>query len=110
LKIALFMPKNRNSEMRPSMKMSVLCGKRLKEDPKDSQLPSHKFLIRGGYARQVSTGSYSLLPAGLRIIRKIESIIRDEMNKIEGQEVLLPVVLPRELWEGSRTAQEKICF
>jgi prolyl-tRNA synthetase len=49
----------------------------------------------------ISTGSYSLLPAGLRIIRKIESIIRDEMNKIEGQEVLLPVVLPRELWEES---------
>lgn len=83
------------------MRMSNLCGKRLKEDPKDSQLPSHKFLIRGGYARQVSTGSYSLLPIGLKIIRKIENIIRQEMDNINGQEVLLPVVLPRELWDES---------
>lgn len=81
--------------------MSQLVGKRIKETPKDAQSPSHIFLIRGGYVRPVSTGIYSLLPLARRITQKIEGIIREEMNRIEGQEVLLPVVLPRELWEES---------
>ncbi len=81
------------------MRMSKLVGKRIKEDPKDAQTVSHKFLIRGGYVRPVSAGIYSLLPIAKRVIDKIEAIIREEMNKVEGQEVLLPVVLPRELWE-----------
>lgn len=83
------------------MKMSQLVGKRLREAPKDAQSPSHIFLIRGGYARPVSAGIYSLLPIAKRITQKIENIIRDEMNRIDGQEVLMPVVLPRELWEES---------
>src|SRR4051794_14347951 len=83
------------------MRMSQLVGKRTKETPKDAQSPSHVFLIRGGYIRPVSTGIYSLLPLGRRITQKIEKIIREEMNAIEGQEVLMPVVLPRELWEES---------
>jgi prolyl-tRNA synthetase len=81
--------------------MSRLCGRRLKEDPKDAKLQSHKFLIRGGYVRQVTSGIYSALPMGLRVLRKVESIIREEMNRIDGQEVLLPVAMPRELWEES---------
>jgi len=81
--------------------MSKLVGRRIKEDPRDAQIISHKYIIRGGYARMVSTGIYSLLPIGKRITQKIEAIIRDEMNSIEGQEVLMPVVLPRELWEES---------
>src|SRR5690349_17063708 len=85
----------------PIMKMSQLVGKRTKETPKDAQSPSHIFLIRGGYVRQVSTGIFSLLPLARRITQKIENIIREEMNHIEGQEVLMPVVLPRELWEES---------
>ena len=81
------------------MKMSKLVGRRIKEDPKDAKTVSHKFLIRGGYIRPVSAGIYSLLPAGERIVKKIEAIIREEMNRIDGQEVLMPVVLPAELFE-----------
>jgi prolyl-tRNA synthetase len=81
--------------------MSKMVGRRIKEDPKDAKTISHKFLIRGGYARMVSAGIYSLLPVGKRIIDKIEAVIRDEMNKIDGQEILMPVVLPAELWEES---------
>lgn len=83
------------------MRMSRMVGRRIKEDPKDAKTISHKFLIRGGYVRMVSAGIYSLLPVGKRIIDKIEAVIRDEMNKIDGQEVLMPVVLPAELWEES---------
>ena len=83
------------------MKMSKLVGRRIKEDPKDSKTVSHKFLIRGGYIRPVSAGIYSLLPTGERIVKKIEAIIREEMNRIDGQEVLMPVVLPADLWQES---------
>ncbi len=83
------------------MKMSKLAGRRLKEVPKDAKTISHQFLIRGGYIRPVSTGIYSLLPAGKRITDKIEQIIREEMNRIDGQEVLMPVVLPADLWQES---------
>ena len=83
------------------MKMSRMLGRRIKEDPKDAKTVSHKFLIRGGYIRPVSAGIYSLLPPADRIIRKIENIVREEMNAIDGQEVLMPVVLPAELWQES---------
>lgn len=83
------------------MRMSKLVGRRIKEDPRDAQIISHKFIIRGGYARPVSAGIYSLLPLGKNIAKKIEAIIREEMDAIEGQEVLMPVVLPRELWDES---------
>ncbi len=83
------------------MRMRKLVGRRLKEDPKEAQTSSHKFLIRGGYARMVSAGIYSFLPLGKRIIAKIEKIIRDEMDGVDGQEVMLPVVLPMELWDES---------
>ena len=83
------------------MKMSKMVGRRLKEVPKDAKTDSHKFLIRGGYIRPVSAGIYDLLPAGKRIVEKIERIIREEMNRIDGQEILMPVVLPAELWEES---------
>ncbi len=83
------------------MKMSRMLGRRIKEDPKDAKTVSHKFLIRGGYIRPVSSGIYSLLPTAMRIIEKIEAIIREEMNAIDGQEVLMPVVLPADLWQES---------
>ena len=83
------------------MRMSKMVGRRLKEDPKDARTISHKFLIRGGYARPVSAGIYSLLPLGKRIVAKIEEIIREEMNRVDGQEVLMPVVLPADLWQES---------
>lgn len=83
------------------MRMSGLVGRQIKEAPKDARTVSHCFLVRGGYVRMVSAGIYSLLPLGKRIVAKIEQIIRDEMNRVGGQEVLLPVVLPAELWEES---------
>ena len=83
------------------MKMSKMVGRRLKEVPKDAKTVSHQFLVRGGYIRPVSAGIYDILPAGKRIVAKIEAIIREEMNKIDGQEVLMPVVLPAALWEES---------
>ena len=83
------------------MKMSKLAGRRLKELPKDAKTISHQFLIRGGYIRPVSAGIYSLLPMGKRITDKIEKIIREEMDRIDGQEILMPVVLPAELWQES---------
>ena len=83
------------------MHLSRLVGRRIKETPKDAQLVSHQFFLRGGYGRQVASGIYSLLPLATRVIRKIEAIIRDEMNGIDGQEVIMPVVMPREMWEES---------
>jgi len=83
------------------MRMSEMVGKRYKERPAEAALESHAFLLRGGYARQMANGIYSLLPPGLRVIRKIEGIVREEMDRICGQEVQMPVVQPRELWDES---------
>lgn len=83
------------------MKLSQLVGQRLREAPRDAQTVSHKFLVRGGYCRSVSAGIYSLLPIGCLIIRKIEAIIHEEMKRIGGQEVLMPLVMPADLWRES---------
>ncbi len=83
------------------MKISKLIGERLKETPSGVMAKSHEFLIRAGYIKQVCNGVYSLLPPAMRIQQKIVRIIREEMNKIDGQEVLFPVLMPRELWEES---------
>ena len=83
------------------MRMSCLVGRQIKEVPKDAQTISHVLMLRGGYARPVSAGIYSLLPLGRRVTAKIERIIREEMDAVDGQEVLMPVVLPAELWEES---------
>lgn len=83
------------------MKLSKLVGERLKEAPNGAIIKSHVLLLRAGYIKQVSTGIFSLLPPAQRVSLKIQNIIRDEMNKLGGQEVLFPVVMPRELWELS---------
>lgn len=83
------------------MLMSKLIGERLKEKPSDANFASHVFLIRGGYVRQVANGIYSMLLPAKKVAMKIEGIIREEMNRIDGQEVLMPVVLPAELWRES---------
>jgi len=87
------------------MRLSKLIGQRLKDAPRDAEIASHIFLMRGGYVRPVSAGIYSLLPLGKRVVAKVEAIIREEMNRIEGQEVLMPVAQPEELWEQSGRAQ-----
>ncbi|KNY30118.1 proline--tRNA ligase [Pseudobacteroides cellulosolvens] len=83
------------------MRASQLLGERYKEKPAEANLISHMLLLKGGYIRQVSNGIYSLLPPAKRVVAKIERIIREEMDSIDGQEVQMPVVMPRELWEES---------
>ena len=83
------------------MRMTKLLGKRLKERPADAIIESHALLLRGAYIRQVSRGIYSLYHPARRITHKIEAIIREEMDRIGGQEVLMPVVMPQELWVES---------
>ena len=79
--------------------MSELFLRTLRDDPADAEVPSHKLLIRAGYVRPIGPGLYSWLPLGLRVFRKIEQIIREEMNAIGGQEILLPALLPRAPYE-----------
>ncbi|MDR3000254.1 MAG: proline--tRNA ligase [Fibromonadaceae bacterium] len=80
------------------MKLSNFFYTTLREIPSEASLPSHIFLMRGGYIKPLSTGIYSFLPLGLRVIRKIQNIIREEMNAIGGLEADLPVVQTAELW------------
>jgi prolyl-tRNA synthetase len=79
--------------------MSQLFLRTLRDDPADAEVPSHKLLIRAGYVRPVGPGLYSWLPLGLRVLRKIEGIVRDEMAQIGGQEILFPALLPRAPYE-----------
>ncbi|HSS75040.1 MAG TPA: proline--tRNA ligase [Gaiellaceae bacterium] len=78
----------------------------LRDDPTDAEAVSHKLLVRGGFVRQVSAGLWSYLPLGWKIHRKVEQIIREEMDAIGGQEFLAPVLTPVELWEA--TGRNKI--
>jgi prolyl-tRNA synthetase len=73
----------------------------LRDDPADAEAVSHKLLVRGGFIRQVSTGLWTFMPLGWRVHRKIEQIIREEMDAIGGQEMLMPVLTPAELWEAT---------
>ena len=83
------------------MKLRNLVGDRFKERPSDCVIDSHAFTIRGGYIKYVANGIFSLYPPMKRITKKIEQIIREEMDAIDGQEVLFPVALPGSLWEES---------
>ena len=71
----------------------------LRDDPADAVAPSHRLLVRGGFIRRLMAGSYTLLPLGMRVARKVSGIIRDEMDAIGGQELLAPVVHPAEIWK-----------
>jgi prolyl-tRNA synthetase len=73
----------------------------LRDAPADAEAVSHKLLTRGGFIRQVSAGLWTFMPIGWRVHRKIEQIIREEMNAIGGQEMLMPVLTPAELWEAT---------
>lgn len=79
--------------------MSQLFLRTLREDPADAEVPSHKLLIRAGYIRPIAPGLYSWLPLGLRVLRNIERVVREEMNAIGGQEILFPALLPRAPYE-----------
>ncbi len=83
------------------MLLSKLCSVRTKDVPADAKMPSHQLLIRAGYMKQVANGIYTLSALGQRACLNIENIIRNEMNKLDGQEVKFPVVMPKELWDLS---------
>ena len=83
------------------MKASRFLIPTLREDPQDAQVASHRLMLRAGLVRKVGAGLYHLLPAGLRVIRKIENIVREEMNRSGALEFQLPVLIPSELWEKS---------
>ncbi|HBP10914.1 MAG TPA: proline--tRNA ligase, partial [Nitrospina sp.] len=84
------------------MHFSKLFIPTLKESPADAEVISHKLMVRAGMIRQLASGIYSILPLGLRVLRKVEQIIREEMNQIGGQEVFLPSIQPAELWVESK--------
>src|SRR6201991_590582 len=80
-------------------RMSQLFLRTLRDDPADAEVASHKLLIRAGYIRPIAPGLYSWLPLGLRVLRNVERIVREEMNAIGGQEILFPALLPRAPYE-----------
>ncbi|MGC5245522.1 proline--tRNA ligase [Gordonia sp. DT219] len=79
--------------------MSNLFLRTLRDDPADAEVPSHKLLVRAGYVRRAAPGVYSWLPLGLRVLKAVERVVREEMNAIGGQEILLPALLPRDPYE-----------
>ncbi len=83
------------------MRWSRLHTPTLRDAPADAEATSHKLLVRGGFIRQLHAGHYSLLPLGQRVARKVENIIREEMDHIGGQEFLLPAMHPASLWQKS---------
>ena len=86
------------------MRYSRLFGKTLRQPPHEVADPGHALLVQGGFIRSIGQGLYSFLPLGMRVIDKIESVIRDEMDRLGGQEVQVPLVNPYRLWwKGGRT-------
>ena len=80
------------------MLQSILFPKTKREAPKDAESINHKLLVRGGFIDQLMAGSWTLLPLGWRVVNKIISIIREEMNAIGGQELLMPLMHPKDIW------------
>lgn len=87
-------------------RMSELFVRTLRENPADAEVESHKLLVRGGYVRRVSPGIYTWLPLGLKVLRKVEAVVREEMDAAGAQEVLLPALLPREPYEATNRWEE----
>ena len=84
------------------MRMSKLYLPTLKEDPAEAEVISHKLMLRAGMMRKHSSGIYSYLPLGYRVIKKIEKITRKHMDMSEAQEVLLPIMQTSEIWKDSK--------
>ncbi|MEU0572360.1 proline--tRNA ligase [Nonomuraea sp. NPDC005983] len=83
------------------LRMSSLFLRTLRDDPADAEVPSHKLLVRAGYVRRVAPGIYSWLPLGKLVLENVARIVREEMNRMGGQEVLFPALLPREYYEAT---------
>jgi prolyl-tRNA synthetase len=86
------------------MRMSRLLVRTLREAPADAEVASHQLLVRAGYIRRLASGVYSFLPLGLRVLQRVEQVIRDELDAAGCQELLLPALHPIELWEQSGRA------
>ncbi|MFI8536059.1 proline--tRNA ligase [Streptomyces aquilus] len=85
----------------PVQRMSQLMAKTLRDDPADAEVLSHKLLVRAGYVRRTAAGIWSWLPLGKKVLANVERIVREEMDAIGAQEVLLPALLPREPYEAT---------
>jgi prolyl-tRNA synthetase len=83
------------------MRLSQTLVPTLKEAPSEAEVPSHIFMVRGGYMRKVAAGIYSFLPLGWKVVQKISRIIREEMNRAGASEVFMPAIIPAELWQES---------
>jgi prolyl-tRNA synthetase len=83
------------------MRLSQLFFTTLRDDPADAEMPSHRLLVRAGYVRQLGSGIYSLLPLGFRVNKRVEQVIREEMDRIGCQEMEMPVVHPADVWRRS---------
>src|SRR3954452_14130484 len=87
-------------------RMSQLFLRTLREDPADAEVPSHRLLVRAGYIRRTAPGIYTWLPLGQQVLDIVAQIVREEMDRIGAQEVLLPALLPREFYEASARATD----
>lgn len=83
------------------MRYSKMFIPTMKEDPKEAEVLSHRLMLRAGFIRKLASGVYTWLPLGLKSLRKVENIIREEMNRKSAQEIIMPFVQPKELWEES---------
>jgi prolyl-tRNA synthetase len=83
------------------MRLSNLFFTTLRDDPSDAEMPSHRLLVRAGYVRQLGSGIYSLLPLGFRVNKRVEQVVREEMDRIGCQEMEMPVVHPADIWRAS---------
>ena len=88
------------------MKASNLFIATLRNDPSDAEVISHKLMLRAGMIRQLATGVYTWLPLGLRVLRKVETVIREEVDQIGAQEIVMPSIQPAELWQKSQRWDE----
>ncbi|MCB1153873.1 proline--tRNA ligase, partial [bacterium] len=88
------------------MRYSKMLLPTLRETPSEAEVISHQLMLRAGMIRKVAAGIYDVLPMGLRVLRKVETIVREEMNRAGAQEVLMPIVQPAELWQESGRWQQ----
>ncbi|MDN5964523.1 MAG: proline--tRNA ligase, partial [Actinomyces sp.] len=86
--------------------LSTYFVRTLRDDPADAEVQSHKLLVRAGYIRRTAPGIYTWLPLGLRVLRKVEAVVRQEMDRMGGQEVLFPALLPAEPYKATQRWEE----
>src|SRR5690606_28863079 len=88
------------------MKVTEYLLATVRETPSDAVVISHQLMLRAGLIRKLASGLYTWLPSGLRVLRKVEQVVREEMNRAGAQEVLMPVVQPAELWAESKRLED----